>query len=149
MIMNKKNTKTLAKYLLAKGVESSLKIQKILFFLHVEEMRHKINYGYFKKFNNFQAWIYGPVNVESFFEMQKFFSKNEEKEQFTIDIDEIKEIDKLYGKWLSKYLNLSATELVEMSHRNHSWKRARKNLGTDESCKNYLIEDNEFITFDN
>lgn len=37
LFMNEKNTKTLAKYLLTKSVDSALKIQKMLFFFRVVE----------------------------------------------------------------------------------------------------------------
>ena len=87
-----KNVKTLAKYLFTKGINSSLKIQKILFFLRVEELKSKntIN-SFFKEKNNFQAWIYGPVNLESFLEMQKLFSHEEEKDIYILDEETVNE----------------------------------------------------------
>ena len=50
-----KNTILLAKYLYSKGIDSSLRIQKILFFLRVEEKRNNFESGYFKPKDNFQA----------------------------------------------------------------------------------------------
>ena len=48
---------TLAKYLLTKGVDSPLKIQKLLFFLRYEELKNQNNLedSYFASNYNFQA----------------------------------------------------------------------------------------------
>lgn len=144
-----KNVKTLAKYLFTKGINSSLKIQKILFFLRVEELKSKntIN-SFFKEKNNFQAWIYGPVNLESFLEMQKLFSHEEEKDIYILDEETVNEIDQIYGQWLLKYENYAASTLVEMSHKNKAWINARGDLDPDKPCKNYLVEDQTFIEFE-
>lgn len=142
-----KNTITLAKYLLTKGIESSLKIQKMLFFFHVEELSNKLNYGFFKPNNNFQAWIYGPVNVESFFFMYRYFNHEEEKEIFYLEKDQVIELDNIYGKLFDKYSKYSDSELIEYSRKNKSWINARGDLGTDEICKKYLVEDKTFIEF--
>ncbi|MDE5599882.1 MAG: DUF4065 domain-containing protein [Ureaplasma sp.] len=142
-----KNTITLAKYLLTKGIESSLKIQKMLFFFHFEELSNNLDYGFFNKKNNFQAWIYGPVNIESFFFMQKYFNNQEEKEMFFLDSEEILELDGIYEKWYEKYSNFSASQLVELSHKNESWIKARGDKSPDEPCRNYMIEDKTFCTF--
>lgn len=119
--MNGKNTKILAKYLLTKGVDSALKIQKMLFFFRVEEKRSNFpsqNDSYFNEKDNFEAWIYGPVNVESFKEMQKLFRNEAEKEDYLLDKNEISKIDKLYLNFYNEYIRYSARELVEKSHKN-------------------------------
>lgn len=78
----KKDTITLTKYLVAKEVSAPLKIQKLLFFLRLEELKSqnsifrkfiifkKLVISYFEKENNFQAWIWGPVNVKSYQALQ-------------------------------------------------------------------------------
>lgn len=142
-----KNTKTLAKYLFTKGINSSLKIQKILFFLYVEEKKSNNNFGFFNDKDNFQAWIYGPVNPESFYEMQKYFSNNEEKENFLLSKNEIKQIDKIYGKWFDKYEFYSSSKLITKSHKNLSWINARGDLDENTPCRTFMIEDETFLTF--
>lgn len=143
-----KNTKTLAKYLLTKGIESSLKIQKMLFFFRVEEHKNKdFNDSYFKTKDNFEAWIYGPVNVESFRYMQQYFGGEAEKEEFLLESNEVKEIDEKYGKYFDKYYNYAPSTLVDMSHKNVSWINARGDIDIDAVCHNRLAEDETFIKF--
>ena len=149
-----KNTILLAKYLYSKGIDSSLRIQKILFFLRVEEKRNNFESGYFKLKDNFQAWIYGPVNVESFKYMQKYFNNDIEKEEILLLDDDleknkilIEEIDKIFGKYLEKYRYKAPSTLVDESHRNLSWINARGDLDKDEPCNTYMKEDKSFIEF--
>lgn len=143
-----KNTITLAKYLFTKGIESSLKIQKMLFFFRVEEYKNNgLENSFFKKDKNFQAWIYGPVNVESFKFMQQFFNGESEKESFLLSKNDVNEIDKKYGKYFSEYCNYAPSTLVEMSHKNLSWINARGDIDCDSVCNNYLKEDKTFIKF--
>ncbi len=147
--MNEKNTKILAKYLLTKGVDSALKIQKMLFFFRVEEKRSNFpsqNDSYFNEKDNFEAWIYGPVNVESFKEMQKLFRNEAEKEDYLLDKNEISKIDKLYLNFYNEYIRYSARELVEKSHKNFAWIEARGDLGPDDICHTKLNEDSENFT---
>ena len=145
-----KNTKTLAKYLLTKGIESSLKIQKMLFFFRVEEYLNNDLYdSFFMEKDNFEAWIYGPVNVESFKFMQQFFSGEAEKEEFLLSKEDIKTIDKKYGKYFDKYSYLTSSELVEKSHKNLAWINARGDLNPDDVCNTHLKEDDTFTKFKN
>lgn len=143
-----KDTITLAKYLFTKGIESSLKIQKLLFFFRVEEYKNNdLKNSFFKANSNFQAWIYGPVNVESFKFMQQFFNGDSEKETFLLSKDEIKEIDEKYNTYFEKYCNYAPSTLVDMSHKNLSWINARGDIDDDAVCNNYLKEDQTFIEF--
>lgn len=144
-----KNTITLAKYLLTKGVDSSLQIQKLLFFIRVEELKNKVDNGFFEKNNNFQAWIYGPVNPESFYHMQKYFNSEEEAEEFFLSKEQTKEIDKIYSKYLVKYIDFSPAKLVSESHKNISWINARGDLDQYAPSKTYMKEDETFIQFKN
>ncbi len=145
--MEKKVT-TLAKYLLTKGIDSSLKIQKMLFFFRVEELtNHQTDNSFFNKDKNFQAWIYGPVNTESFYFTRRFFDCEEEKEAMMLTTEEVNEIDKQYGKWFDKYAGMSPSYLVEKSHKNESWINARGNRQPDEVCKEYMNEDESFTKF--
>ncbi len=143
-----KNTKTLAKYLFTKGIESSLRIQKILFFLRVEELRSGKRSGFFREKDNFQAWIHGPVNVESFDEMRRFFSGDEEKEWFLLSKKDVAALDATFGEWLKKYEFLSPSALIEKSRSNFAWINARGDLDCDAPCRTHLKEDETFVEFE-
>ena len=143
-----KDTILLARYLYSKGIESSLRIQKIPFFLRVEEKRNNFESGYFKPKDNFQAWIYGPVNVESFKYMQKYFNNDIEKEEILLeDNNLVNELDKIFDKYLDKYKYKASTTLIDESHKNLSWINARGDLDKDEPCNTYMKEDESFIKF--
>ncbi len=143
-----RNVTTLAKYLFTKGTVSSLKIQKMLFFFRVEEIKNQqTKDSFFNSNHNFQAWIYGPVNIESFHFMRRFFDGEEEKEVMMLTASEVAEIDKKYGAWYEKYSNMSPSALVDFSHKNQSWIKARGNCEADEVCKDYMNEDELFIQF--
>lgn len=113
--MNKKNdTITLAKWLISKGETSLLKIQKILFFIRVEELKNNdIDDTYFEKNHNFEAWIYGPVNVKSFKYLQPWYNSLNEMEAYLLEEKEVNQIDKKYKKYYEIYKNDSPTELIE------------------------------------
>lgn len=144
-----RNVRTLAKYLLTKGVDFPSKIQKLLFFMRVQEIRKDQTQNSFFKLNeNFQAWIYGPVNVDSYKYLQPYFDELDEKENFLLDEDEVKEIDKQYLESFEKWNKYSAQELVEISHSNKAWIKARGNLGVDEICKDNIDEQSkDFVEF--
>lgn len=145
--MMDKNTTTLAKYLFTKGIEPSLKIQKMLFFFRVEELTNNEENGFFKNNHNFEAWIYGPVNYESFKFMQRFFNDNEEKEILQLNEQEVREIDELYIQYFNKYCDFEGLELVNKSHKNKAWIEARAGIEFDKPSRNLLEENESFITF--
>lgn len=131
----------LSKYLISKGVCSPLKLQKLLFFLRYEEvLSGNLKESYFNKSDNFQAWIYGPVNYESYVFCQNYFWGQDEKENYLLLEDEIKNIDKIYGKFFQKWNAISASELVDKSHKNISWIEARGDLSNDTPCNKILNE---------
>lgn len=139
----------LTKYLLTKGVNKPLKVQKILFFLRVEEKKNNINFGYFKNDHNFEAWIYGPVNRDSFFYAKGYFLNENEAEDYLLDDKELSKIDELYGKWFEKYNNLTINQLVKKSHKNKAWIEARSGYGDGQPCKVPLDEStSSFLEFE-
>lgn len=144
-----RNIRTLARWLLTKGVDSSLKIQKLLFFIRYEELKNnkENNLSFFNKNNNFQAWIYGPVNYESYSFLQNCLLELDEKDPYFLSDEEVKEIDKIYGQYFEKWNKFSSSELVEKSHKNKAWIIARGNLGKDEVCRNFLSENEDFLKF--
>lgn len=144
-----KNTITLAKWLISKGETSLLKIQKILFFIRVEELKNNdVKDSYFEKNHNFQAWIYGPVNVKSFKYLQPWYNSLNEMEEYLLDDQEIKQIDEKYEKYYEIYKNDSPTELIEKSHKSLSWINARKGYAATEICKIPLEENETFTIFE-
>lgn len=144
----KKNIKTLTKYLIHKDVQSLLKIQKILFLLRVEEISSSQKHSFFKPNHNFQAWIFGPVNVKSYYYTQRFYSiDHKRKIKPFLTKQSIKIIDNIFGEWFEKYNKLDSTELKELSQRNKSWLIARKGLQPNDFCKNFLEEDYTFLEF--
>lgn len=146
-----RNVRTLAKYLLTKGVDFPSKIQKLLFFMRVEEIRNgQTQNSFFKPNENFQAWIYGPVNVDSYKYLQPYFDELDEKENFLLDEDAVKEIDKQYLESFEKWNKYSAQELVDISHSNKAWIKTRGSLGVDEICKDKIDEQSkDFVEFIN
>lgn len=146
-----RNVRTLAKYLLTKGVDFPSKIQKLLFFMRVEEIRNKqTEDSFFKPNENFQAWIYGPVNVDSYKYLQPYFDELDEKENFLLKEKDVKEIDKQYLESFEKWNKYSTQELVEISHSNKAWIKTRGSLGVDEICKDKIDEQSkDFVEFIN
>lgn len=144
-----KNVRTLAKYLLTKGVEFPSKIQKLLFFMRVEEIKNgQTQNSFFKPNENFQAWIYGPVNVDSYKYLQPYFDELDEKEKFLLKDEEIKEIDKQYLESFEKWNQHSTKDLIDISHTNKAWLKARGSLGIDEICKDKMDEQSkDFVEF--
>lgn len=144
---------TLAKYLLTKGVDSPLKIQKLLFFLRYEELKNKNNLedSYFASNYNFQAWIYGPVNYLTYNHLQSYFFQLDEKENYFLrDAKIMDQIEKQYGKYFEKWNQYSPQQLVKISHTNQAWIKARGSLLEDEISNNLLDESTvEFITISN
>ena len=143
-----KNVITVSRWLINKGLTSLLKIQKLLFFIRYEELKNnEIENSYFSNDKNFQAWIYGPVSVVSFEYLQPWFNKENEPDCYFLPLEEEKEIDKKYLKYFEKYEKYSPNELVEMSHKNCAWIKARKGLGDKDICKEFMIEDDDFLKF--
>lgn len=140
--------KQLSRWLITKGETSLLKIQKLLFFLRVEELKNNdAQDSYFKSNHNFESWIYGPVNKESFYYLQPWYNDENEIEEYLLSEQEAKIIDKKYLKYYEKYANYSPKALVNKSHKNLAWLKAREGYGADEICHNLLEEDANFIEF--
>lgn len=144
-----KNTKTIGKWLITRGETSLLRIQKLMFFLRVEELKNNdTKDSYFKDKDNFEAWVYGPVNTESFWYLHDWYYKLNELEVYLLDEHQMSILEKRYGKYLKKYEHYTPNELVDLSHKNLAWKNARKNYGSDEICKEILLEDKSILEFE-
>lgn len=135
------NILSLAKYLVNKGVTSPLKLQKLLFFLRYEELKNQTTEGsYFAKNYNFEAWIYGPVNRQSYFILQDYFANQDEAEKVWLSDKEMQLIDQKYESYFLKWNRYTTNKLVKKSHKNKAWLKARKDLDPNEICFEPLDE---------
>ena len=145
--------KILAKYLVTKGVSTALRLQKLLFMLRFEEIANQeLNDSYFAPNNNFQAWINGPVNTEVYYYLRPMFIEIDEKDHYLLsqknkkDKEEMEKIDQKYKKFFEKWNVYSDDDLIDISHTNNAWINARKDIGPNEPCTNYLDEQSpEFL----
>lgn len=147
-------------YLISKyKIDSALKIQKILFFLRVYEKRKSNDFHFpkspiFDKDNkNFQAWMYGPVNVVSYYftRLKLYSSEQESNDDVLMEFKDAKKIDefKKYENIINKLKEIDSQELVYYSHHNIEYKNVRKGLNEFEPCKKELDESNDnFAEFD-
>ena len=161
--MKLKEVEKFSLYLVSKyKIDSILKIQKILFFLRVYEMKKgKKDSPIFgkKRNNNFQAWMYGPVNVESYYFMRpKFYGMGDESNddilvKFKSQTEEYKKYNeklKIYEPIIIKLNEIDAQKLVYYSHHNIEYKNVRGSLKEFEPCDKVLDENKkDFILFDN
>lgn len=88
---------------------------------------------------------YGPVNYESYKSMQMLFLGLDEKDKYLLKPDEAKEINAKYGKYFDKLNKLSSFKLVEESHKNKAWIKARNGLVPYEPSDNKIDEQSRFF----
>lgn len=156
--MNKELTKIekFSLYLYSRQlVKSNLRIQKILFFLRIYEIRKGIKKSliFDNDKNNFQAWIYGPVNVESYKYMSPIVVGDDQVSD--IDLKKItssieKQYDEKYGKCIDYLKWMTTSNLIGLSHKNLAYKEARKDCRFDDDpCTNFLDEESKkFVEFE-
>lgn len=160
--MRLKQVEKFSLYLFSKyKIESILKIQKILFFLRVYEKKNNIKNSpiFGTNNNNFQAWMYGPVNVDSYYFMRpKFYGMGDESNddilvKFKSQKEEYKKYNeelKIYEPIIIKLNEIDAQRLVYYSHHNIEYKNVRGSLKEFEPCDKVLDENKkDFILFDN
>ena len=139
--------KILAKYLVTKGVSTALRLQKLLFMLRFEEVfNQNFNDSYFAANHNFQAWINGPVNTETYYYLRPMFIEIDEKDHYLLPKEQMQKIDQKYKASFEKWDVYSEDDLIDISHTNKAWIKARKDIYADEPCTNYLDEQSpEFL----
>jgi len=119
------DTMKIAKYLFYTANDmSNLKLQKFLYFAYKEyyiENKKEL----FK--NDFEAWIYGPVLPEIYKNFHKILGDND-FENTRKYFDDKKEIKNFLNKIIEKYKVFSTLELVEKTHKEKAWMKARQNL---------------------
>ena len=145
--------KMLAKYLVTKGVQSGSRLQRLLFICRwVEIVNQQTTNSAFATNHNFQAWINGPVNTEVYYYLRPMFIEIDEKDHYLLsqknkkDKEEMEKIDQKYKKFFEKWNVYSDDDLIDISHTNKAWINARKDIGPNEPCTNYLDEESpEFL----
>lgn len=138
--MKKNNIIELSKYIVKKYIITSpIKLQKILFLIRYEEEKNNIENDIYAKNFNFEAWINGPVNPESYFYFRPYFYNDDELETFLPKKEDEKKF-KIYDKYIEKYNSLDPWELVNITHANISWIEARKGLDDDQVSNNKIDE---------
>lgn len=73
----------------------------------------------------------------------------DEKDTYILSNEEIKKIDKKYKKYFEKWNEYSSDELVEKSHNNLAWIKARKEIDPDCPSEEILEENEDFLKFKN
>lgn len=147
MQTNKQDVLTVAKYLLYRGVDSPLRVQKLLFFLRYEEIQNEeLEDSYFDDNFNFEAWIYGPVNRRSYNALQYYFNREDEKENFVLSDEEAAMVDRKYGQYFLKWNQFSSDQLIEIAQKNLGWIKARGVLYPDDLCSEKLDEEARTFT---
>lgn len=111
----KKSVEKFSLYLYLKHrVNSNLRIQKILFFLRVYEKKNNIKISpiFDKENKNFQAWVYGPVDIDSYNFMRYKLIHEEEIEADFLSDDDIKLFEK-YDKIINKLNECESNKLID------------------------------------
>lgn len=134
---------------------TNLQLQKILYLFASEYQKECGKYPFNE---SFQAWAYGPVIPEVYFEYKKYgstpiaeYSKHQtvDEETFKIVSHEYTEenIDenfrKLVEEFLEKLLNINIFKIVEFTHNQKFWKSNEKKIYQHFSL-NYKPEDVNF-----
>ncbi len=131
---------------------TNLKLQKILYYVYVWQLvkNHKICFN-----EKFQAWPIGPVLYSVYKELRKFGSspvpstitkiKNEK------DVDNLKKVlgNELVDiiDWIyEKYGQLTAFQLVMITHNESPWLNARRGLNPTETSTD-IISDEDIIQY--
>jgi|ERR1043166_5470594 uncharacterized phage-associated protein len=117
------------------GPMTNLRLQKLLYYSQMESL---VRLGRPIFDEPIMAWIHGPVVEPVYdqmapYEDQPIDPQKEEKSQ-GIQPDERAVID---AAW-NKYKQFSALELVDKTHREIPWLRARGDLGPQEKCRNAI-----------
>lgn len=99
---------------------------------------------------NFQAWMYGPVNIDSYYFMRpKFYDAEDETNDDILSNRELLEKYKPYEPIIKKLNEFDSQELVYYSHHNIEYKNVRKPLKEFDPCDKELDENNvSFTKFD-
>ena len=142
------NVLTVARYIINRCNEnnrtiSNLKLQKMLYFVQAEFLVEKGETCFSEKI---QAWNFGPVVPEVYQQYKVYGAANIPSRRRLVDRTIISEADKkIIDDMVDECAKYSASELVEITHRQKPWKQAySKGPNTVISCtkiKEYFLED--------
>lgn len=133
--------KMLAKYLVTKGVASASRLQRLLFILRWEEMMNEqTTNSVFATNHNFQAWINGPVNVETYNYLRPMFIRIDEKDHYLLNKAQMVPLEQQYGATFTKWNVCSDDDFCQILQTNQAWKQARHKIGANEICTNLIDE---------
>lgn len=105
---------------------SNLQLQKLLYFINGECFRET---GDFIIEENFYAYPLGPVNKKAY-KIYKAYGAEEICSRTNIELDLPIEDKKILDAAIDKYINLTAFELVNKSHKpGGAWAQTRKKNG--------------------
>ena len=120
---------------------NALKLQKLLYYAKAWNL--VINKGDKLFPEQFQAWIYGPVNPIAWQHFKDFdFStkETEDKKEFSSSVISDKEMSVLKIVW-SVYGKFDGKYLVNLTHSEEPWLNARKGLNQNSISQNIISED--------
>ena len=132
-------------------ISSNLKIQKILFFLRVYEMKNgiKVSPIFDNNNENFQAWTYGPVCVDSYYFMCDILDQEDKEIQPNFLFENDEQFEK-YDPIINNLNDEEPHQLVFLSHHNLEYINVRKenNIKEWQPCRLPLNEtSSDFIKF--
>ena len=103
---------------------SNLKLQKILYYLWIDYYNAK-NEALF--IENICAWQFGPVVPDVYYEFCSYAGTPISKKYDELELSNLNIVD-ILNKMIDKYIGISPTELVNMSHEiGRPWDRIYKN----------------------
>lgn len=142
--MSNINALTISSFFIKKGV-SPLKLQKLLYYSQVWFF---VRYGKTLFNDRISGWIYGPVVNDVWHEF-KFIKKGNEiptnrsrgnKIDNDIVLSHLDEIWKVYG-------HFSASELVDLTHKDLPWKESRQDLSYNQPSNNQVLINDETTSY--
>ncbi|WP_156299590.1 Panacea domain-containing protein [Streptobacillus canis] len=117
-----------------------IRLQKLVYFSQKESMLYTGNILFYSKM---KAWKYGPVSIKvrMAYRNRKVFRKRKRLNVFNRYI---------INNVIEKYSSFSPSKLIELTHKEKAWRKAREGLDKDDRCtKNICImliyEENERV----
>lgn len=134
------SSKEFAKIIRSYGSFSNKKLQKLCYYvysIYLSRYGEKIADVYF------EAWVHGPVSPE-IYQLYKNYGWNNIPQY----IGRVEVSDEIYNRVsniIDEYIDYSANQLEDMTHREEPWINARLGCGKYDSSNN-LICDEDIIT---
>ncbi|KHD34431.1 hypothetical protein NL50_17295 [Clostridium acetobutylicum] len=118
------NALDIAKYIINKCIDfdrpiSNLQLQKILYYVQGEFMKNNNGEALFR--DDIEAWQYGPVVRDVYYEFNNYSSSNiDDRQEYNSEFTK-NEID-IMDSVIKEKSKLSAWELVQNTHSERPWK---------------------------